>query len=149
MKLRRWLSAFTLIELLVVIAIIAVLAGIVLRTTSFVNKKIARANAISSLNKIRSAVEAFQRSAGIAADGVVGPQTAASLSLGEVPAPQPDTASAIPAVTAAMVAKMFPVTPVQNIEKHLPAVLDAMVAVQLTDKPMVLMALATPRTSRV
>jgi len=92
-----------------------------------------------------SAVEAFQRSAGIAADGVVGPQTAASLSLGEVPAPQPETASAIPAVTAAMVAKMFPVTPVQNIEKHLPAVLDAMVAVQLTDKPMVLMALGTIR----
>jgi peptidoglycan L-alanyl-D-glutamate endopeptidase CwlK len=40
---------------------------------------------------------------------------------------------------------MFPFTPVQNIRSHLPVVLDALVEPQLTDKPMVLMALATIR----
>jgi peptidoglycan L-alanyl-D-glutamate endopeptidase CwlK len=40
---------------------------------------------------------------------------------------------------------MFPFTPVQNIRSHLPAVLGALVKPHLTDKPMVLMALATIR----
>lgn len=88
------------------------------------------------------AVEAFQRSAGFAPDGLVGPQTAAALGLGN---PPPQAASPIPGVTVEMVAKMFPVTPVRNIEKHLPPVLDALLAVQLGDKPMVLMALGTIR----
>jgi len=88
-----------------------------------------------------AAVEAFQLSAGIGKDGVVGPQTAAALGLTE-PAP---IASAIPAVTVAMVCQMFPNTPSRNIEQYLPVVLNALVAPQLANKPMVLMALGTIR----
>ena len=88
-----------------------------------------------------AAVEAFQRSAGLTADGMVGPQTAAALGLA-VPAP---IVSAIPAVTVAMVCQMFPNTPAQNIEQNLPVVLNALVAPQLANKPMVLMALGTIR----
>jgi len=91
----------------------------------------------------QSAVEAFQRNAGITADGFVGPQTAAALGLGGPPSPQAPLA--IPAVTADMVAKMFPVTPVRNIEANLPPVLDALVSFQLADKAMLLMALGTIR----
>ena len=88
-----------------------------------------------------AAVEAFQRSAGLTADGMVGPQTAAALGLA-APAP---IASAIPAVTVAMVCRMFPNTPALHIEQNLPPVLNALVAPQLADKPMILMALATIR----
>ncbi|MGB7762242.1 MAG: peptidoglycan-binding protein [Bryobacteraceae bacterium] len=88
-----------------------------------------------------AAVEAFQRSAGLDADGVVGPQTAAALGL---VAPTP-VASAIPAVTVAMVCQMFPDTPAQNIEQNLPVVLNALVQPQLANKPMILMALGTIR----
>jgi peptidoglycan L-alanyl-D-glutamate endopeptidase CwlK len=87
-----------------------------------------------------AAVAAFQRSAGLTADGVVGPQTAATLDA--APAP---VASAIPAVTVAMVQQMFPDTPVSHIEQNLPVVLNALVAPQLDSKPMILMALATIR----
>ena len=88
-----------------------------------------------------AAVEAFQRSAGLGADGVVGPQTAAALGY-TVP---PPIASAIPAVTLAMVCQMFPNTPPQHIEQNLPVVLNALVAPQLANKPMILMALGTIR----
>jgi peptidoglycan L-alanyl-D-glutamate endopeptidase CwlK len=88
-----------------------------------------------------AAVEAFQRSAGLGADGVVGPQTAAALGLVE-PAP---VASAIPAVTVAMVCQMFPNTPARNIEQNLPVVLNALVAPQMANKLMILMALGTIR----
>ena len=53
--------------------------------------------------------------------------------------------SFIPTVTAEIVAQMFPVTPVANIRKHLPAVLSALAEQQLTTKALVLMALATIR----
>lgn len=89
------------------------------------------------------AVQAFQRSAGIAPDGTVGPQTAAALGLGGALPPQP--ALAIPGITAAMVARMFPLTPARNIDANLPSVLDALVSAQLADKPMLLMALGTIR----
>jgi peptidoglycan L-alanyl-D-glutamate endopeptidase CwlK len=88
-----------------------------------------------------AAVEAFQRSAGLTADGVVGPQTAAALGL-VVPAP---VVSAVPAVTVAMVCRMFPNTPAPNIEQNLPVVLNALVAPQLANKLMILMALGTIR----
>jgi hypothetical protein len=91
-----------------------------------------------------AAVVAFQRSAGLAADGVVGPQTAAALGLA-VPAP---VASLIPAVTIAMVCQMFPNTPKPNIEQNLPVVLNALVAPQLANKPMILMAQYARRPSR-
>jgi putative chitinase len=87
------------------------------------------------------AVEAFQRSAGLTADGVVGSQTAAALGL---TAPVP-VVSLIPAVTAAMVCQMFPNTPAANIEQNLPQVLNAMVQPQMANKPMILAALATIR----
>src|SRR5262249_51167047 len=72
---------------------------------------------------------------------IVGPRTAAALGLIEtafIP-------SVIPGVTVAIVSQMFPGTPARNIEQHLPAVLQALVTPQLTEKPMVLMSLATIR----
>ncbi len=88
-----------------------------------------------------AAVMAFQRSERMLADGVVGPRTAAALGLMDVP-PIP---SVIPGVTVLIVSQMFPRTPVRNIERHLPSVLDALVQPQLTEKSMVLMSLATIR----
>jgi len=89
----------------------------------------------------QAAVSAFQRSEGLLDDGVVGPRTAAALGL-ENP---PEIPSVIPGVTVEIVSKMFPATPVENIRQHLPVVLEALVEPQLTEKPMVLMALATIR----
>lgn len=88
-----------------------------------------------------AAVIAFQRSEGLLADGVVGPRTAAKLGLLDAPA----IPSVLPGVTVQMVSHMFPGTPVRNIERHLPAVLEALVQPKLTEKSMVLMALATIR----
>jgi hypothetical protein len=48
-------------------------------------------------------------------------------------------------VTADAVKKMFPATPLKNIQANLPFVLDGLRAVGLTDRPMLLMALATIR----
>jgi len=88
-----------------------------------------------------AAVIAFQRSEGLLADGVVGPRTAAALGLpGPSPAP-----SVIPGVTVEIVSQMFPSTPVGNIRQNLPVVLQALVEPHLTEKNMVLMALATIR----
>ena len=88
-----------------------------------------------------AAVIAFQRSEGLLADGVVGPRTAAALALTDVP----PMATVLPGVTVAIVSQMFPATPIRNIERHLPTVLDALVGPKLTEKSMVLMALATIR----
>src|SRR5712691_10080415 len=89
----------------------------------------------------RAAVLAFQKSAGLLADGVAGPRTQGALGL------VTDTSlpSVIPEVTVPIVCTMFPHTPVENIRTHLPFVCDAMVEHALVDKPMVLMALATIR----
>jgi putative chitinase len=89
----------------------------------------------------RAAVLAFQSSEKLVADGVVGPDTAIKLHLAEVP----EIPSAIPGVTVQVVSHMFPVTPVANITANLPSVLNALVAAELPDKPMVLMALGTIR----
>lgn len=89
----------------------------------------------------QAAVMAFQSSKGLAADGVVGPNTAAVLGLAlsaEVP-------SVIPGVTVEIVSQMFPNTPVANIQQNLPVVLEALIEPQLTEKQVVLMALATIR----
>jgi putative chitinase len=88
-----------------------------------------------------AAVIAFQRSEALPADGIVGPRTAAALGLANPPA----IVSAIPAVTPEIVCKMFPATPPRNIETNLPVVLNALVAPQLVEKPLILMALATIR----
>ncbi len=88
-----------------------------------------------------AAVLAFQRSEGIAADGVVGPNTASALGLAAIPS----IPSAVAGVTVQVVSQMFPVTPIGNITANLPPVLDALVAAQMPDKAMVLMALGTIR----
>jgi peptidoglycan L-alanyl-D-glutamate endopeptidase CwlK len=88
-----------------------------------------------------AAVEAFQRSAGLTADGIVGAQTASSLGLA-VPAA---VVSLIPTVTVEMVCRMFPATPAANIQQNLPVVLNALVQPQLAFKSMILMALGTIR----
>jgi putative chitinase len=88
-----------------------------------------------------AAVIAFQRSKGLAADGVVGPNTVTALGLAVIPS----VPSAVPGVTVQVVSQMFPVTPIGNIKANLPPVLDAMVSEQLSDKVMVLVALGTIR----
>jgi len=88
-----------------------------------------------------AAVLAFQRSAGLLADGIVGPRTQGALGL------TTETAlpSVMPGVTVNVVSKMFPFTLLDNIKTNLPAVLQSLVEAELADKPMVLMALATIR----
>jgi peptidoglycan L-alanyl-D-glutamate endopeptidase CwlK len=88
-----------------------------------------------------AAVVAFQRSEGLLPDGIVGSRTARALGLARIP----EVVSAIPAVTVEIVSSMFPVTPVRNIETHLPVVLGSMSDSEMVDKNMVLMALATVR----
>ena len=88
-----------------------------------------------------AAVLAFQRSEDLLADGVAGARTLAKLGLADTDR----LASAIPGVSVAVVAEMFPSTPLANIKAHLPPVLNALSAGNLADKPMVLMALATIR----
>src|SRR5277367_6143384 len=92
-------------------------------------------------NGTEAAVLAFQRSAGLAADGIVGSKTATSLGLNAIPS----VTSAIPSVTVAIVSTMFPVTPIGNIKLNLPVVFGSLVAATLSDKMMVLMALGTIR----
>jgi peptidoglycan L-alanyl-D-glutamate endopeptidase CwlK len=89
----------------------------------------------------QAAVIAFQRSEGLLADGIVGPRTAAALGL----LSPPEIPSAIPGVTVHIVSQMFPSTLVRNIQQNLPQVLQALIEPQLTEKKMVLMALATIR----
>lgn len=89
----------------------------------------------------QAAVIAFQRSEGLLPDGIVGARTATALAL---PDP-PEIASVISGVTVKVVSQMFPNTPPKNIRANLPIVLQALVAPQLTEKAMVLMALATIR----
>ncbi len=87
------------------------------------------------------AVRAFQASEDLLVDGVVGPRTLALLAADI----EPDPPLAIASVTVARVGMMFPSTPRANIETNLPPVLNALVAAEMADKNMVLMALATIR----
>jgi peptidoglycan L-alanyl-D-glutamate endopeptidase CwlK len=92
-------------------------------------------------NGTQAAVIAFQRSAGLLADGIAGTRTIAALT-GAKPAP---LASVIDKFTPSGVARMFPHTPLGNIKQNLPHVLDALAAARLHDRLMVVMALATIR----
>ena len=87
-----------------------------------------------------AAVLAFQKSAGLLADGIAGPRTLAALEL---------AGDAVPVVsgqvTTAIVSQMFPFTRLDNIKTNLPFVLTALGDAALADKPMTLMALATIR----
>lgn len=88
-----------------------------------------------------AAVIAFQKSEGLLPDGVAGPRTLCALGLVSSDA----LPSAIPAVTVEIVSRMFPVTPIRNVNANLPPLLSALVKHQVADKPMVLMALSTVR----
>lgn len=92
--------------------------------------------------KTKAAVEAFQRKAGLTADGVAGPQTLSALGYAYKASPRTvDTGL----FTVDLVAQIFQGTPRANIEKYLPPVLRALEKVGLGDRDMVLMALATIR----
>jgi prepilin-type N-terminal cleavage/methylation domain-containing protein len=73
MRKNRWAGrdganargAFTLIEILVVVVIIAILAGIILRTTVYVNNKLGRARATEQLHQIKNALVEYHSSYGI------------------------------------------------------------------------------------
>jgi putative chitinase len=92
----------------------------------------------------QAAVLAFQKSEGLLADGVAGIKTLRAMGL------EPDEEvvranSVIGRVTVGIVSRMFPSTPLDNIKKYLPDVLVALTEREITDKNMVLMALATIR----
>jgi putative chitinase len=89
-----------------------------------------------------AALMAFQRSEGLLADGVAGPRSLAALGLDTPADSWPDV---LPGITVQMVSQMFPFTPVSNIRENLPPVCNALKAQNLSEKPMVLMALATIR----
>jgi len=89
-----------------------------------------------------AALMAFKRSEGLLADGIAGPRTLVALGLAKKQDAWPNL---IPGVTVQAVSHMFPHTPIGNIEANLPPVCDALAGRELTDKPMVLMALATIR----
>lgn len=91
---------------------------------------------------VEAALLAFQRSEGLLADGVVGPKTAAALGF---PTPDLPAAPPMPAVTVAIVSKMFPDTPLDHIKTHLPNVLVALTDKSLTALQLVLAALGTIR----
>jgi len=94
-----------------------------------------------------AAVSAFQKSEGMRADGLAGPQTLAALQQPALANAAASVAAAfnLDAVTPIKVAKMFPATPMGNIKANLPHVLKALSDAGLADKDMVLMALATIR----
>ena len=93
-----------------------------------------------------TALIAFQTRHGLRPDGSVDPATAAALNISDTTKPpKKQVDSPIPAITVEMVLKMFPDTPVHNIEAHLPIVLNALVEAGLADQHMILMALATIR----
>ncbi len=88
-----------------------------------------------------AAVIAFQKSEGLLANGIADEATLQALRF----VPDLSTRSTMPEVTVAIVTKMFPFTPIDNIKKNLPIVLNALQTADLIDKNMILMALATIR----
>lgn len=89
-----------------------------------------------------AALMAFQHSEELLVDGVAGPRTLEALGLAKKSDVWPDI---LPGVTVQSVSEMFPSTPISNIRDNLPPVSTALAEFGLTDKPMVLMALATIR----
>ena len=63
--LRRYKSAFTIVELLVVITIIIILAGLILSTVGYVQKKGARSRAEAEIAAISAALESYKVDNGI------------------------------------------------------------------------------------
>jgi len=92
-----------------------------------------------------AAVMAFQKSEQLLADGIAGPRTLAALNLTPATAAAASLPNVLQHVTPRIVSKMFPATPIDNIEENLPFVLKALSDEELSDKNMVLMGLATIR----
>lgn len=91
-----------------------------------------------------AAVIAFQKSEGLLADGIAGVETLGALQ--EEIRPDDSRPDATSLFTVDLVARMFSsATPRRNIETHLPHILEAMRQVKLSDRDMLLMALATIR----
>ena len=92
----------------------------------------------------QAAVMAFQRSEGLLPDGIVEIKTLQALGFN----PTTETilaASVLQKINVGIVSHMFPQTPLDNIKKNLPFILTALNEANLTDRNMVLMALATIR----
>jgi putative chitinase len=87
-----------------------------------------------------AAVIAFQKSAGLLDDGMVGRHTAQALGLNP-----PDGSDSLPQLDLDFVTRMFPNTPAAPIARNLPLVMEALRAAGLTAAPVVLAALATIR----
>ncbi|MGB0127401.1 MAG: peptidoglycan-binding protein [Rhodocyclaceae bacterium] len=92
-----------------------------------------------------AAVIAFQKSEGLAADGVAGPGTLAALGLAVAQSAEEPPENITDKVTTNFVSKMCPGAPVGNIKEHLPKVLQALRERGLGDRNMVLMAIGTIR----
>lgn len=94
-----------------------------------------------------AAVIAFQKSEDLLPDGIVGIETIAKLKLSNTPQEviEPNTTSFKNKFSVEIVSKLFPTTPISNIRKNLPFVLDSLADLKLDDKDMILMALATIR----
>jgi type II secretory pathway pseudopilin PulG len=74
-------GAFTLIELLVVIAIIIVLAGLILSTVGYVQKKGARARAETEIAAMSAAIESYKADNGIYPRGPAAATTIGSITI--------------------------------------------------------------------
>ncbi len=88
-----------------------------------------------------AALIAFQRSEGLLPDGIAGKKTIEALGFKFTSA-----GFDISAVTVQVASKMLPAALIGNIKTNLPIVLNALKAVSLADKNMILMALATIRS---
>jgi peptidoglycan L-alanyl-D-glutamate endopeptidase CwlK len=86
-----------------------------------------------------AAVIAFQLSEGLLPDGVAGPRTLTALGL----MTDDSLPSSAGELTVQVAAAMCPGAPLGNIKAYLPAVLQAMSELELVDRPMLLMAVAT------
>ncbi|HEY7000954.1 MAG TPA: prepilin-type N-terminal cleavage/methylation domain-containing protein [Candidatus Udaeobacter sp.] len=62
---KRHYTAFTLIELMVVIAVIVILAGLILSTVGYVQKKAARSRAETEIASMSAALEGYKADNGI------------------------------------------------------------------------------------
>jgi len=96
-----------------------------------------------------AAVIAFQKSKNLLADGIVGPKTQDALNVGSETGLSGtvvnNVSPVISQVTVGIVSQIFFDAPIDNIKINLPFVLKALEEAGLTDRNMVLMALATIR----
>jgi putative chitinase len=87
-----------------------------------------------------AALKAFQASEGLLPDGVAGKKTIEALGFKFT-----GSGFDISTVTVQVASKMLPTAPIGNIKANLPIVLKALKTLEIADKNMILMALATIR----